>query len=97
MKGGIGCNLRTLNDTSKTSDVPVSRNGYKTVSKLYQNVYMRFCIRFVVLNRSYSTNTKPIWKWLYPTGAGESQICSCYSFLILFCIFNRYNWYYYYI
>ena len=29
-------------------------------------IYMRFCLRFVVLNRWYSTNTRPIWKWLYP-------------------------------
>ena len=40
------------------SDVPISRHWYKTVSK--------FCLRFVVLNRSYSTNTQPIWKQLYP-------------------------------
>ena len=52
----------------------VSRNWYKTLSKLYQNVYMRFCIRFVVLNRPYSTNTQPIRKWLYSTRAWEFQI-----------------------
>ena len=43
------------------SDVSVQRNWYETVSKLYQkvNVYCaRFRIRFVDLNRSYSTNTQ---------------------------------------
>ena len=33
-----------------------------------------------ILNRSYSTNTKPIWKLLYPTGAWESQVFCCYNF-----------------
>ena len=38
------------------------------MSKIYQNVYIyRFCIRFVVLNRPYSTNTQPIWKLLNTT------------------------------
>ena len=55
-------------------------------------IYMRFCINVVVLNRSYS-NTQPIWKQQYPTAAWESQVCSIYN-LFLFCIFNRYNWYY---
>ena len=61
------------------SDVPVSRNWYKTASKLYQNIYIRFRIKVVVLNRPYSANTQPIWKWLYPTGAWEFQICSFYN------------------
>ena len=55
------------------------------MSKFYQNVhiyYIRFCIRFVVLNRSYSTNTQQIWKLLYSTGAWESQTCFCNNFLI---------------
>ena len=79
------------------SDVPVSRNWDKTVSKLYQNVYIRFRIKFVVINRPYSTITQPISKLLYPTGAWGSQICSCYNFLILFCIFNTCSWNYYYV
>jgi len=53
---------------------------------------MQFCIQVVVSNRSYSTNTQPIWKRRYPTGAWESQICSFYNFLFLFCTFNiKYN------
>jgi len=40
MKGGIGWNLRISVVERHLSDVPVSRNWYKTKSKLYQNVYM---------------------------------------------------------
>ena len=34
----------------------------KTVSNLYENVctYIKYCIKIVGLNRSYSTNTQPI-------------------------------------
>ena len=42
MKGGIGWNQRIL---GVVSDVPVSKNLYKTVSKLSYII-----IRFVVLN-----------------------------------------------
>ena len=62
-----------------------------------KRIYIRFCIRVVMINISYSTNAQPIWKLLYPTGAWESQICSCYNFLILFCIFNTCSWNYYYV
>ena len=63
-------NLKRLTiHTRHLTDVPVSRNWYKTVSKTYENLYMKFCIciKVVGLNRSYSTNTKPIWKRRYPT------------------------------
>ena len=44
MKGGYlrkPKNLRSwLRPIRVLSDVPVSRNGYKTVYKLYQNIYM---------------------------------------------------------
>jgi len=43
---------------------------------------MQFCIKVVVRKRSYSTNTKPIWKRRYPTETWESQVCSCYNYLI---------------
>ena len=39
------------------SDVPVSRNWYKTVSKLCEN---SIWIKVVGLNRLYSANTQPI-------------------------------------
>ena len=81
MKGGIGWNLRSSSVKRYISDVPVSRNWYKTVSKVYQYKYI-WDFRVVVLNRSNSTNTQPIWKWLYPTGAWESKICSFYNVLI---------------
>ena len=45
---------------------------------------MQFCIKFVVLNRSYSTNTQPIWKRRYPTGAWKSQVCSYFNLLFNF-------------
>ena len=82
------------------SDVSVSRNLNKTVWKLYQSpkrIYIRFCIKVVILNRLFSTNTKPIWKRRYPPETWEFQVCSCYNYFIFICIFNRYNWKYYYI
>ena len=76
IKGGTGWNLRISGIEQYIEDI------YLIIPK---RIYMRFCMRFVVLNRSYSTNTQPIWKWLYPTEAWESQICSCYSFFY-FCL-----------
>ena len=32
----------------------------KTVSNLYENSYIQFCIEIVGLNRSYSANMQPI-------------------------------------
>ena len=40
------------------SDVPVSRNWYKTVSNLYKNLFIYFCIKVVVLNRSDLKNNQ---------------------------------------
>ena len=69
------------------SDITVSRNLYKTVSNLYENSYTyNFLIKVVGLSRSYSANTKPIWKRIYPTETWESQVCSRYDYLIF--IFN---------
>ena len=59
------------------------KNCVKCIRKF---IYMQFCIKVVVLNRSYSRNTQPIWKQRYPTGAWESQVCSYYNFL--FCILH---------
>ena len=55
-------NLMALNDTYKhLSDVPVSRNLYKTVSNCIRKfIYMQFCIKVVVSNKSFSTNTQLI-------------------------------------
>ena len=39
MKGGIGWNLR-ISGVEHLSDVPVSKNWYKTMSKLYENLYI---------------------------------------------------------
>ena len=38
--------------TKHLSDVPVSRNLYKSCVKLYENIYMKFCIKVIGLNRS---------------------------------------------
>ena len=43
----------------------LSQNCVKFIRKF---IYVQFCIKVVVLNRSYSTNTQPIWKRWYPTG-----------------------------
>ena len=82
---------RLMRHIRHLSDVPVSRNWYKTVSR--KSICTQFGIKVVIINcRSYSTNTQPIWKLLYPTGAWESQVCSYYNFLILILHFYRYNW-----
>ena len=66
------------------SDVSVSINWYKTVSSLYENSYVYSILYKVVgLNRSYSANTKPIWKRLDPpTETWESQVWYCYNYMI---------------
>ena len=54
------------------------------MSKVYQNIYIRFRIKVVVLNRPYSTITQPIWKLIYAILYGSP------------CIVNvdkmRYSW-----
>ena len=45
---------------------------------------MIFCLRFVVLNRPYTTNTQQIWKWLYPTEAWESHVAPVIIFFFYF-------------
>ena len=47
------------------SDVPVSRNWYKTVIRNF--IYMQFLKKVVGLNISYSMYTQPIWKRRYHT------------------------------
>ena len=48
---------------------------------IYTKIHMQFYIKVVGINRSYSTNTKPIWKRRYPTKTRESQVCYYYNFL----------------
>ena len=76
------------------SDVPVDLGilKYNCVKFMRKFINMQFCIKVLVLNRSYSTNTQSIWKWRYPTEAWESHVWSYFIFFCLFCIFNRYNW-----
>ena len=69
------------------SDVPVSRNLYKTVSNLYEiSYYIQFWIEIVSLNRLYSANTQPIWKQRYP------QRTRIVTFLQL--LFNNFYFYF---
>ena len=64
MKGGIDrLKPEYLRSWSKPlqvlSDLPVSRNWYKTVSNLYKNqANTKFCAKIVGLNRSYSAITQ---------------------------------------
>ena len=97
MKGGYRIkpeNLRSWTILIRhLSYIPVSRNWHKTVIKIIpKRTYVRFCIKVVALNRSYSTNTQPIWKQLYPTGSWEYfRFAHIIIFYFAFCIFNRYN------
>ena len=58
--GGVGWNLKISGGEWYLSDVPVLRNWYETVKFIRKFIYMQFCIKVVVLNRSYSTNMQPI-------------------------------------
>ena len=73
MKGGIGWNLRTSGVVRDPWEFYLMFLSWeidkKTVSNLYENVYIKLCIKIVGLNRSYSANTQPIWKPRYPRGA----------------------------
>ena len=69
MVGGIADHFSSwLRSMKVISDVPVSKNWYKTVSNLYKNsyIFIQFYIEIVGLNRSYSANMQPIWKRRYP-------------------------------
>ena len=50
------------------SKVPVMKNWYKNYTEMYIYI-LKFCLRFIKLNRSYSTNAQAIWKqrykWIY--------------------------------
>ena len=53
---------------SRENGITLCQNYTKTY------IYVRFCIRFVVLNRSYSADKQSIWKQRYPRGAWETQV-----------------------
>ena len=58
------------------------------VNIIPKQIQIRLCVRFVVLKRSYSANTQPIWKQRYPRGAKVTYVClllfefNNFSFLI---------------
>jgi len=92
MQGGIGWNL-SISGVDRDpcvrvlSDVPVSRNWYKIVSNVYENlIYIKFCIKIVGFNSSYSANAEPFWKQRYPWKASETYVCSYYYLKLI--IFN---------
>ena len=80
---------QTLNDTYKTSIwcsclEKLISNCLKSKRKF---IYIKFCIKVVGLNRSYSTNAKPIGRQFNPTGVWNLRFnCSYYNFL--FFIFH---------
>ena len=48
------------------------------IKNIPKRIYVRFCIRFVILKKSYSTNMQPIWKRRYSRGVWETLVCSYY-------------------
>ena len=59
---------------------------------LYENSYIcNFGIKVVGLNRSYSANTKPIWKNLNPQKPENLRFAPVIIIQFLFRIFYRYN------
>ena len=52
---------------------------------------MQFCIKVVVLNRSFSTNTQPIWKDDIPEEPEDLRFATI-IFFISFFFFDRYIW-----
>jgi len=68
----------------------LSREIVLKLCQIYTKIiYMQFCIKVVVLNRSYSANTQPIWKWLNTSKPENLRFAPLIFFL--FCIFNRFN------
>ena len=56
----------TLVDRDPWSDVHVSRNWYRTVSNVYENLYMyKTLYKNSRFNCSYSENTRPIYSTFY--------------------------------
>ena len=61
----------------------------KLCQKYTKTYIYQICRRVVVLNRSYSTNTKPIWKWLYIPQEPENLIFA--PVIIFISIFSRHE------
>ena len=57
----------------------LSREIDKRLCQIYMKIHI-YAISYE--NRSSSTNTQPIWKRRYSTGAWESQVCYYYSFFL---------------
>jgi len=92
MKVGIGFNLRISGvERLYIYDIYLmflSRYIYIKLCQNYTKIYIyEILYKSIGINRSYSANTQTIWIRLHPTETWESQVCSHYMFLFLFCIF----------
>ena len=79
MIGGTGLNLRISGVDWDMYEFYLMFLTREIDIKLFQNytkayIYIRFCIRFVVLNRPYSTNTQAIWKNVTRTPTNGSAV-----------------------
>ena len=61
------------------------------VNIIPKQIQIRLCVRFVVLKRSYSANTQPIWKQRYPTETWDSQVSVGYNRFQIGCVFVEYD------
>ena len=79
MKEGIGWNLKISGFNWDIYLMFLSReNKWNCVNIIPKRIHIGFWIRFVVLNRSDSTNTLQIWKLGYPRRHWETQVYSYY-------------------
>ena len=80
MKRVIGWNLRISGVELYIRDIYLmflSREIDKYCVKFIRKfIYIEFCIKVVVLNRSYLANTQPIWKRLYSVCIMWQRYCT---------------------
>ena len=89
MIGGTGLNLRISGVDWDMYEFYLMFLTREINIKLFQNytkayIYIRFCIRFVVLNRPYSTNTQAIWKNVISEEPEKLKFADYYLNLIFF-------------
>ena len=71
--------------------IPVRHLSYVPVREIIpKRTYVRFLIKVVAINRSYSTITQPIWKRLYLTATWKSQVFSCHDWKQFTCLWRVY-------
>ena len=99
MNGGLGWNLNRFGVWSQPiwvlSDVPVSRKWYKTVSTLYQNLYIWDVVKKSnVFNRSYSEKHNKSENYDNPEEPKKLRNPPFIIWIHYLFIFNRFKWYY---